>query len=215
MRSRALGLWLVLLLAACAPAVQRGAPLAVPPFATWQSQQTADTFLRPEGDSYRITSRAPYAWQVVDVPHGDVWIEATFAVLSDDMDNGYGVACRVERDFIDNDGYYVMLSSDGFYGIFWRFGKDFIPLRDWRIATSIRQGKATNTLRIACLRETPESDRIYVWINDIFEASVSMSTRGLSPAPSAQGLAAVVAHIYGAGEVDVRVTNLQIYQAHR
>lgn len=200
------------LLGACAPAIQQGTLLGKADFSQWTETRTDTTYQRPEGDSYRITSTSPYAWTLYDVTHSDVVIEATLEVLSADTDNGYGVACRANPRTVDNEGYYFMVSSDGFYGIFRRRGKEFLGLRDWRMSEHVRQGKATNTLRVVCLRVDETRDYLALWVNGHFEVALYNDTRGQWFAPEAEGVVAVLGHIYGTGEIDVRVTKLEVYQ---
>ncbi|HIE39242.1 MAG TPA: hypothetical protein EYH30_04900 [Anaerolineales bacterium] len=61
--------------------------------------------------------------------------------------NSYGVMCRVQAD---DDGYLLRISGDGYYAIHRIVGGEFEPLVDWTTSDAIRQGNATNHLRVVC-----------------------------------------------------------------
>ena len=55
-------------------------------------------------------------WGVAFQFHSDVILESEAEVISgpNNDNNGYGLACRLDEE---GDGYYMMISGDGFYAI--------------------------------------------------------------------------------------------------
>ena len=88
-------------------------------------------------------------WGVANKSFDDVVIEvdATQVSASSDDNNDYGVICR-EHD--DGQGYYMLISGDGYYAIARAENEEFEWLVDWTESDVIRQGNATNHIRATC-----------------------------------------------------------------
>lgn len=89
-------------------------------------------------------------WGVANRSFDDFVVEVDAIQVSSgpDNDNDYGVVCREQGD---GDGYYMLISGDGYYAILIRAeGKDFEPLVDWTESDIIRQGNTTNHIRVVC-----------------------------------------------------------------
>ncbi len=89
-------------------------------------------------------------WGVANRSFDDLIIEvdATQVSAGSDNNNDYGVVCREQGD---GDGYYMLISGDGYYAILVKAGgRDFETLVDWMESDAIRQGNATNHIQAVC-----------------------------------------------------------------
>jgi len=89
-------------------------------------------------------------WGVANQSFDDVIIEvdATQVSAPANNNNDYGVVCREQGD---GSGYYLLISGDGYYAIAKKAeGEDFEWLVDWTKSDVIRQGEATNHIRVVC-----------------------------------------------------------------
>jgi hypothetical protein len=76
-------------------------------------------------------------------------VDATQVSAPPNDNNAYGVFCRVQPGET-GDGYALLISGDGFYTIQRIVNGDYEPLVDWTRSGVIRQGNATNHLRVVC-----------------------------------------------------------------
>ncbi len=77
-----------------------------------------------------------------------VEVDATQISAPANNNNDYGIVCRCQPD---GEGYYMLISADGYYSIIIKTeGEDFEPLVDWTESDIIRQGDATNHIRAVC-----------------------------------------------------------------
>ena len=92
-------------------------------------------------------------WGVASQNYSDVVLEADATQVSGPSSNntGFGLACRLNAE---GDGYYMLISGDGFYAIVKFAGGSPIELLDWTAASSIKEGNATNTVRATCIGDT-------------------------------------------------------------
>ncbi len=74
-------------------------------------------------------------------------VDATQVSAPSNNNNAYGVMCRVQED---DDGYVLRISGDGYYAIHRTADGHFEPLVDWTSSSVIRQGNATNHIRVVC-----------------------------------------------------------------
>ncbi len=95
------------------------------------------------------TDRGSTMWAAASRSFTDVAIdvEATQAVAPPNNNNDYGVICRLQPD---GNGYYFVVSGDGFYAIYRAVEGEFEPLVDFTPSDVIRQGNATNHIRAVC-----------------------------------------------------------------
>lgn len=61
--------------------------------------------------------------------------------------NDYGVVCRIQPG---GEGYYFLISGDGFFSILRADENDFTPLIDWTPTQVVRQGNASNDIVATC-----------------------------------------------------------------
>jgi hypothetical protein len=76
-----------------------------------------------------------------------VEVDATQVLAGPEHDNDYGVGCRIQPD---GDGYYLLVSGDGYYGIWLNWGPDWVPLVDFTETDVVRRGNARNHIRAVC-----------------------------------------------------------------
>lgn len=91
------------------------------------------------------------AWALSNADlYDNIVIQTRTHQYSLDMNNGYGLVCRV-TDEHEGDGYYFRISADGYYSIFKNKGTNYIPLVNWTYSDLIRQGPSENTLTAVCI----------------------------------------------------------------
>jgi len=74
-------------------------------------------------------------------------VDATQVSAPANNNNDYGVMCRLQPN---GDGYYLLISGDGYYAIAKAIDGDFEWLVNWTESDVIRQGNATNHIRAVC-----------------------------------------------------------------
>nr|HID12426.1 hypothetical protein [Anaerolineae bacterium] len=74
-------------------------------------------------------------------------VDATQVSAPANNNNDYGVICRLQPN---GDGYYLLISGDGYYAIAKAIDGDFEWLVNWTESDVIRQGNATNHIRAVC-----------------------------------------------------------------
>ena len=86
------------------------------PSSGWDQVRTAEGMTDYEADRYRIVVNATNAdyWANPGLAFGDVVIDVDAGKISGPDDNDYGVLCRYQD--IEN-FYFLIISSDGYYGI--------------------------------------------------------------------------------------------------
>ncbi|HSH02378.1 MAG TPA: hypothetical protein VLL52_07650 [Anaerolineae bacterium] len=91
-----------------------------------------------------------YIWGLNDELHSDVVIEVTTEQLSTFEDNGYGVMCRADTSN-NGDGYYFLVSGDGFVSIRRGEGDSVTALSDWDENSLVNSGQSINQLKAVCV----------------------------------------------------------------
>ena len=125
---------------------------------------------------YRVTSEGNSTmWGAAGLNFQDVMIEieATQIVGPDNNNNDYGVICRLQPE---GNGYYGLVSGDGFYTIIRLSGEEDVEiLVDWTESRLINQGNATNQIGLSC-----QGNQIALFINNklVAETSDSMFSSG-------------------------------------
>lgn len=170
----------------------------------WQSYRHPERNVdfRVENGTYRAQAwDGGFMWVLYDAAqHTDVVIQVDTEQISDDRNNAYGLMCRASPT--DNgDGYYFLISGDGYYTL--RVGtragvNDLIP---WTETPAIQQDRSINRLRVACI-----GDYLALWVNGVFIAETRDSR-------FTQGFTALTAAVPDAVSVDVRFDALRIWQA--
>jgi hypothetical protein len=89
-------------------------------------------------------------WGVANRSFDDTIIEidATQISAGPEDNNGYGVACRIQRN--GTDGYYFVVSGDGYYAIGKAEDEILEALVDYTESSAIKTGNATNRIRGIC-----------------------------------------------------------------
>ncbi len=138
-------------------------------------------------------------WTTNNTIHRDVVITAETEQLSPELNNGYGLGCRVDED----SGYFFRVSGDGYYSIT-RYGDNsFTSLVDWTQSDAINQGQAQNEITIVCV-----GDYLALYANDqlLAETNDSLFT---------EGYAAILAAGYDNTPISVTFDNIIIMAASR
>ncbi len=74
-------------------------------------------------------------------------VDATQISAGPDSNNDYGILCREQGD---GNGYFFLISGDGFYSILKAEGGEFTPLVDWTASDVINTGNASNHIQATC-----------------------------------------------------------------
>jgi hypothetical protein len=107
------------------------------------------------GGGYQVESIGDgnVMWGIAGRDFEDVVIEVSATQLSapTNDNNGYGVACRLQQE---SDGYYLLVSGDGYYTIIKSVSDEWTNLVDWTESDAINQGNASNSIRATCDGDT-------------------------------------------------------------
>lgn len=136
-------------------------------------------------------------WGIGNRNFGDVIIEvqATQVDAPANDNNDYGVMCRVQDN---NEGYFLLISGDGFYSILLRAEGSFTPLVDWASSEAFNLGNATNQIQATC-----DGDSLTLTVNGNELASTTDST-------FSSGDIALTATSYEAASTEVHFDNLEV-----
>jgi len=136
-------------------------------------------------------------WGVANRSFDNVAIEvdATQVSAGPESNNDYGVVCREQGD---GNGYYLLVSGDGFYAILKSAQDEFQPLVDWTESSAVNQGNATNRIKAVCNGSTLE-----LFVNGQRMTSVEDSTY-------AKGDIALTATTYEDVATEVHFDNLTV-----
>lgn len=131
----------------------------------WETYRDArlDAYLRVEDGVYRAgIAREGFMWGLNVEQHTDVVIEVETRQLSASDTNAYGVICRANPD-AGGDGYYFLISGDGFWSIRRVARGEGRPLAQFDNGRTINRGQSINRLRAVCI-----GDYLALYINDVF-----------------------------------------------
>ncbi|HET90554.1 MAG TPA: hypothetical protein ENN99_07435 [Chloroflexi bacterium] len=102
-------------------------------------------------DRYFVTSIANGStmWGVANRSFDNliIAVDAIQIAAGPDDNNDYGIVCREQGN---GDGYYLLISGDGFYSIMKSIDGQFIELASWTESAAIKTGNATNHLQAVC-----------------------------------------------------------------
>ncbi len=159
-------LTLALLLCAClfpacqplTPAPQPGATLFFDDFSNplsgWGRFTSAEGTMDYDGGGYRflVNGLQTNFWSTPGKPFGDVRLEVDVAKVGGPDENRIGLLCR----FVENNYYFFLLSSDGYYAIGKFADGNVIQLgqSEMQYSDSIHKGLAVNHLRADCIGHT-------------------------------------------------------------
>lgn len=120
----------------------------------WERFTSAEGTMDYDGSGYRFLVNALQAnfWSTPGKSFKDVRMEVDVAKLSGPDENRIGLLCR----FVENNYYFFMVSSDGYYTIGKYIGGNAIQLgqSEMQYNDSIHTGLAVNHLRADCHGDT-------------------------------------------------------------
>jgi serine/threonine protein kinase len=171
------------------------------PTSGWEVDEYEEGDVGYKDGVYFVTSiiNTKVMWGVANRTFDNLIIEvdATQISAGPESNNSYGVICREQQG--SGDGYYLRISGDGYYSIFKSIGPDFESLVDWTESSTIRQGNATNHIRVMCNGSTLE-----LFVNGELLATADDST-------FAKGDIALTATTYEDDRTEVHFDNLAVY----
>lgn len=151
------------------------------------------------GGVYRVRVSKPehLLWSGPGIKFGDARIEVDAIPVSGEGDDDFGIVCRATNE--DN-FYFLVISSDGYYGI--GKMKDGVPgligMAEMLPSEYIHQGQAINHLRADCI-----GDRLELYVNSQFHA-------GVEDPDFRRGRVGVFAGTLAAGSTDVVFDNFSV-----
>lgn len=120
----------------------------------WERFTSAEGTMDYDGSGYRFLVNALQAnfWSTPGKSFGDVRMEVDVAKLSGPDENRIGLLCR----FNENNYYFFMVGSDGYYTIGKYIGGNVIQLgqSEMQFNEAIHTGLAVNHLRADCVGDT-------------------------------------------------------------
>lgn len=136
-------------------------------------------------------------WGVANRSFDDliIEVEATQISAPANQNNDYGVVCREQGN---GDGYYLLISGDGYCAIIKNEGGDFVRLVDWTESSAVRQGSTTNHIRAVC-----DGPTLALFVNGQRAATVEDST-------FTGGDIALTATSYEDALTEIRFDNLRV-----
>lgn len=136
-------------------------------------------------------------WGVANQSFSDVEVEVDATQFSGpaNNDNAYGISCRSQSN---NDGYNLIISGDGFYGIQKIVEGSFQKIVNWTRSDAINQGNVTNHLRAVC-----DGSRLALYCNGQLLAETTDSTY-------AEGDIALMVTTYEPQATEVHFDNLKV-----
>jgi hypothetical protein len=137
------------------PAAQSGDTLFYDDFSSrstgWDRFTSAEGTMDYDGNGYRFLVNALQAnfWSTPGKSFSDVRLEVDVAKLSGPDENRIGLLCR----FIEDNYYFFMVTSDGYYTIGKYIGGNIIQLgqSEMQYNPAIHTGLAVNHLRADCI----------------------------------------------------------------
>lgn len=138
-------------------------------------------------------------WGIANQDFGDVVIEVTAEQISGPANdnNDYGVMCRIQPN---NDGYFLLISGDGYYAILKRANDQFENLVDWTPSDVINTGDSQNQIQAVC-----DGSSLALTVN-------GQSVATASDSEFSHGDIALTATSYETDSTEVRFDNLVVSQ---
>ena len=137
----------------------------------------AGTAVQLTNDGYELSSAtSAYVWSFAEDVYEDVELETAVHQLSPERNNAYGLVCRASGGDSRN-GYYFLISGDGFISIRRVERNLSSPIVDWTPHNAVRQGERANQLRALC-----SGDQLTFYVNNqlVAEGTDGRFTQGLA-----------------------------------
>lgn len=214
MRKHLIAISLVLMLAACDPAPSAkytvGQELLNEDFSSenaWENFSTESADFQVLDGVYHVTNNETgFLWGLNEEDHTNVVIEVLSKQLSTYEDNFYGVMCRADTSN-NGDGYYFLISGDGYGTISYGHGDKIDPLVGPTQTNAVNKGQGNNVIRAICI-----DNYLALYVNGNFVLDTRDSTytsgyAGIAAATNPSDSAAVQA------SVEVTFDNLTISEA--
>ncbi|MBZ0281107.1 MAG: lipoprotein [Anaerolineae bacterium] len=206
---------LMLVLAACQPSPSAkyttGQELLNEDFSNEEAWENfgieADAEFKVQDGVYHVSNRSEgFLWGLNQENHTDVVIEVLSKQLSTYEDNFYGVMCRADTSN-NGDGYYFLISGDGYGTISYGHGDEIDPLVGPTQTNTVNKGQGNNVIRAVCI-----GDYLALYVNGNFVLDTRDSTytsgyAGMAAATNPSENAAVTA------SVEVTFDDLKIWEA--
>jgi hypothetical protein len=121
------------------------------PQSGWDRRSDADAEWDYRDGEYRIAVSTPdlAVWSNMSEPHdwADLAVTVDARRVEGPLDNQYGMIVRYQ----DQSNFYLFsISSDGMFTVQMLRDDEWIDLVTWTASEAVRQGEATNTLRVEC-----------------------------------------------------------------
>ncbi len=124
---------------------------------------------------YAVTSvsNASTMWGVANRSFDDVVIEVDTTQISagPESNNDYGIVCREQGD---GDGYYLLISGDGYHSILKAVDGEFTELAEWTRSDAIYTGDRINHIEATCdghrLALSVNGQTVVTAVDDTFSA---------------------------------------------
>ncbi len=116
----------------------------------WQEKLDVETgtAVQLTDGGYELSSNSDtYVWSFTEETYSDVVLETAVRQLSTERNNAYGLVCRANNS---RNGYYFLISGDGFVSIRRVERGLSSPIVDWTPSNAVRQGERANELRAIC-----------------------------------------------------------------
>jgi len=196
-----------LLLPACAPSMpapQPGDTLLLDDFSNpasgWERFTSAEGTMDYDGGGYRflVNGLQTNFWSTPGQSFGDVRLEVDVAKVGGPDENRIGLICR----FVENNYYFFMVSSDGYYTIGKYIGGNVIQLgqSEMQYSGAVHTGLAVNHLRADCV-----GSMLTFYVN-------GQPVAQAQDADFAQGEAGLLAGTFSQPGVDVIFDNFAVVQ---
>jgi hypothetical protein len=169
----------------------------------WESYSSTDSGidLGVEAGEYRMRADGEgFIWGLNSVAHDNVVIEVQTAQRSELNDNAYGVMCRAAPEN-NGDGYYFLISGDGFWSIRVMQNGEGRALVDFSRSAAINQGQSINTVRAVCI-----GNYLALYINEEFAGEARDDT-------FSRGFAGLTVAAKAGEQIDIGFDNLRIIEA--
>ncbi len=124
------------------------------PVSGWDHTKYAEGIMDYDGGGYRMLVNAPDLnfWSSPHKDFTDVRVEVDAGKLGGPDENRIGLVCRSNG----TDYYFLIISSDGYYGLglFKGGAATLLDQEEMVLSTAIRRGMAINHLRLDCSGDT-------------------------------------------------------------